>query len=156
MSWVEQWHAERKARLARMSPPKVVEPSVKVESVNVAPVYQAHDAGWDSMWHHDLVTMRPRVRDVSIKDIQSAVALEFRVRVKDILANRRQADIILPRHVAMYLAKMLTPRSLTEIGNRFGGRDHTTIMHAVKKIEAQCETDDELFAAVDRLRRRLT
>jgi hypothetical protein len=136
MSLAEQWHAEHKARLARMVPaPKVVEP------VKVAPVYQAHDAGWDSMWHHDLVTLRPRVRDVSIKDI---------------LSSRRQADIIRPRHVAMYLAKMLTPRSMAEIGSRFGGRDHTTIMHAVKKIEAQCETDDELFAAVDRLRRRLT
>jgi hypothetical protein len=154
MSLVEQWHAERKARLARMAP-KVVEP-VKVEPVKVPPVYQAHDAGWESMWHHDLVTMRPRIRDVSIKEIQSAVALEFRVRVKDILASRRQADIILPRHVAMYLARMLTLRSMSEIGNRFGGRDHTTIMHAVKKIEAQCETDDELFAEVDRLRRRLT
>jgi hypothetical protein len=151
MSLVEQWHAERKARLARMSPaPKVVEP------VKVAPVYQAHDAGWDSMWHHDLVTMRPRVLDVSIKEIQRVVAQHFGVRVKDIIASRRQADIIRPRHVAMYLARMLTLRSMSEIGNRFGGRDHTTIMHAVKKIEAQCETDDELFAAVDRLRRRLT
>jgi hypothetical protein len=149
MSLAEQWHAERKARLARMAP-KVVEPA------KVAPVYQAHDAGWGSMWHHDLVTMRPRVREVSIKEIQVVVAQHFGVRVKDIIANRRQPDIVRPRHVAMYLARMLTLRSMAEIGNRFGGRDHTTIIHAVKKIEAQCETDDELFASVDRLRRRLT
>ena len=64
------------------------------------------------------------------------VARQYNVSRSDLLSSRRTANVVRPRQVAMYLAKTLTLRSLPEIGRRFGGRDHTTVLHAVRKIEA--------------------
>jgi chromosomal replication initiator protein len=68
---------------------------------------------------------------------------------------RRARAVARPRQVAMYLAKQLTPRSLPEIGRKFGGRDHTTVMHAVRKIEQLCETDASFAEDVELMRRML-
>ncbi len=72
---------------------------------------------------------------VKIEDIQRIVARHYNVSRGDLLSSRRTANVVRPRQVAMYLAKTLTLRSLPEIGRRFGGRDHTTVLHAVRKIE---------------------
>ena len=107
------------------------------------------------MWHHDLVELRAKpARQIPIKEIQAAVAEHYRVLVSDMIAFRRTADVVLPRHVAMYLAKKLTHRSLPEIGRLFGMRDHTTVLHAVRKIDALLETDSALFGVIAQIRRR--
>src|SRR5690606_39681627 len=72
---------------------------------------------------------------VRIEDIQRIVARHYNVSKVELLSNRRTRTIVKPRQVAMYLAKVMTPRSLPEIGRRLGGRDHTTVLHAVRKIE---------------------
>ena len=72
---------------------------------------------------------------VKIEDIQRVVARQYNVSRADLLSSRRTANVVRPRQIAMYLAKTLTLRSLPEIGRRFGGRDHTTVLHAVRKIE---------------------
>ena len=83
-------------------------------------------------------------RQISIENIQKEVADAFKVKVADMYSKRRQAHIVLPRQVAMYLAKELTQKSLPEIGEAFGGRDHTTVLHAVRKIARESQHDTEL------------
>jgi chromosomal replication initiator protein len=78
---------------------------------------------------------------VRIEDIQRVVARQYNVSRADLLSSRRTANVVRPRQVAMYLAKILTLRSLPEIGRRFGGRDHTTVLHAVRKIETLAGND---------------
>ena len=88
----------------------------------------------------DLVRSR-EPRRVRIEDIQKLVATHYQVSRADILSARRTATVVRPRQIAMFLAKALTPRSLPEIGRRFGGRDHTTVLHAVRKIEGLTKLD---------------
>jgi chromosomal replication initiator protein len=94
-------------------------------------------------------------RRVRIEDIQRVVARHYNVSKADLLSARRTRTIVRPRHVAMYLAKVLTPRSLPEIGRRFGGRDHTTVLHAVRKIEGLIEGDKSLAEEIDLLKRMI-
>jgi len=102
---------------------------------------------------HDL--LRANDRRVTIEEIQKRVAEHFNVRIADMHSARRARAVARPRQVAMYLAKQLTPRSLPEIGRKFGGRDHTTVMHAVRKIEELKTTDSSFGEDVDLLRRML-
>ena len=90
---------------------------------------------------------------VRIEDIQKIVARQFNVSRNDLLSNRRTRVIVRPRQVAMYLAKVMTPRSLPEIGRRFGGRDHTTVLHAVRKIEDISFKDQQLAREIELLKR---
>ena len=83
-------------------------------------------------------------RQISIDYIQKTVADFFKLKVADMYGKRRLAHIVLPRQVAMYLAKELTQKSLPEIGDAFGGRDHTTVLHAVRKITEQRQHDQDL------------
>ncbi len=92
---------------------------------------------------------------VKIEDIQRVVARQYNVSRSDLLSSRRTANVVRPRQVAMYLAKTLTLRSLPEIGRRFGGRDHTTVLHAVRKIEALVGSDTALAEEVEVLKRQL-
>ncbi|MBN9580820.1 MAG: chromosomal replication initiator protein DnaA [Afipia sp.] len=92
---------------------------------------------------------------VKIEDIQRVVARQYNVSRSDLLSSRRTANVVRPRQVAMYLAKTLTLRSLPEIGRRFGGRDHTTVLHAVRKIEALVAKDISLSDEVELLKRQL-
>jgi len=92
---------------------------------------------------------------VKIEDIQRVVARQYNVSRSDLLSSRRTANVVRPRQVAMYLAKTLTLRSLPEIGRRFGGRDHTTVLHAVRKIEALVGKDVTLADEVELLKRQL-
>ena len=102
----------------------------------------------------DLVRAR-EPRKVKIEDIQKLVATHFNVSRADILSSRRSASVVKPRQIAMYLAKVLTLRSLPEIGRRFGGRDHTTVLHAVRKIEGAVTADASLRDDVELLKRML-
>ena len=81
---------------------------------------------------------------ITIEEIQKQVAERYNIRISDMSSARRLRTVARPRQVAMYLAKILTPRSLTEIGRKFGGKDHTTVMHAVKKVEELMKEDQEL------------
>ena len=99
--------------------------------------------------------LRANERRVTIDEIQRRVAEHFNVRISDMHSNRRARSVARPRQVAMYLAKQLTARSLPEIGRKFGGRDHTTVMHAVRKIEELCSADRAMAEDVELLRRML-
>lgn len=90
---------------------------------------------------------------VRIEDIQRIVARQFNVSKNDLLSNRRTRVIVRPRQIAMYLAKVMTPRSLPEIGRRFGGRDHTTVLHAVRKIEELSSSDQKIAHEIELLKR---
>ncbi len=100
----------------------------------------------------DLANTGDMVR-VRIDDILRIVGRHYSVPRADLLSPRRARSIVLPRQVGMYLAKKLTPRSLPEIGRRFGGRDHSTVLHAVRKIEELIKTDDVLAREVNLLTR---
>jgi chromosomal replication initiator protein len=92
---------------------------------------------------------------VKIEDIQRMVARQYNVSRADLLSSRRTANVVRPRQIAMYLAKALTLRSLPEIGRRFGGRDHTTVLHAVRKIETLASSDSTLAEEIELLKRLL-
>lgn len=102
---------------------------------------------------HDL--LRANDRRVTIEEIQKKVAEHFNIRVSDMHSARRARSVARPRQIAMYLSKQLTSRSLPEIGRKFGGRDHTTVMHAVKKVEELGLHDQDFAEDVELLRRML-
>ncbi len=87
----------------------------------------------------------------SIEEVQDTCCLYFDVLKTDMLSRRRDKIVMLPRQIAVYLAKILTSQSLPQIGNRFGGRDHTTILHNVRKIEMLTRIDSQLVDDLDRL-----
>lgn len=94
-------------------------------------------------------------RRITIEDIQKRVAEYYGIKISDMQSARRSQNVARPRQVAMYLAKMLTSRSLPEIGRKFGGRDHTTVLHAVRKVEEVRTQDREFSDDLDILRRTL-
>jgi len=110
---------------------------------------------------HDLVQdcladiLRASDRKVSIEEIQRKVAEHYNVRLSDMIGPKRVRTIARPRQIAMYLSKTMTTRSLPEIGRRFGGRDHTTIMHGIRKIEELMAADTQLAEDLTLLRRLL-
>ena len=99
--------------------------------------------------------IRASQRRITIDDIQRKVADYYNIRLSDLLSARRSRTIARPRQVAMYLSKLLTTRSLPEIGRKFGGRDHTTVIHAVKRIESLQGSDSAIQEEVDILSRAL-
>jgi chromosomal replication initiator protein len=99
--------------------------------------------------------LRASERKVTIDEIIRKVADHYNLRMTDLLSARRARSVARPRQVAMYLSKMLTSKSLPEIGRRFGGRDHTTVIHAVRKIEELKTTDAQIAEDVELLRRML-
>lgn len=103
---------------------------------------------------HDLIKHR-EPRRVKIEDIQRLVANHYNVSRADILSSRRTAVVVKPRQMAMYMSKILTLRSLPEIGRKFGGRDHTTVLHAVRKIDGLVTRDTSLAGEIDHLTRML-
>ncbi|WP_417671917.1 chromosomal replication initiator protein DnaA [Roseibium sp.] len=92
-------------------------------------------------------------RNIKIEDIQQVVCKHYNISKNDLLSACRARNLVRPRQIAMYLSKVITPRSLPEIGKRFGGRDHTTVLHAVRKIEAQSKTDTGLAQELALLKR---
>jgi len=100
--------------------------------------------------------LRSHDRRITIDEIQRKVAEHFNLRLTDMHSARRARNVARPRQIAMYLAKQLTARSLPEIGRKFGGRDHTTVMHAVRKVEELMTEDTQIAQDVDVIRRALT
>jgi len=99
--------------------------------------------------------LRASDRKVTIDEIIRKVADHYNLRLSDMLSPRRARSVARPRQVAMFLSKMLTSKSLPEIGRRFGGRDHTTVIHAVRKIEELKAVDNQIAEDVELLRRML-
>ena len=99
--------------------------------------------------------LRASERKVTIDEIIRKVADHYNLRLTDLLSPRRARSVARPRQVAMFLSKMLTSKSLPEIGRRFGGRDHTTVIHAVRKIEELRNSDAQINEDVELLRRML-
>jgi chromosomal replication initiator protein len=99
--------------------------------------------------------LRTSDRKITIEEIQRKVAEHYNVRLSDMIGPKRVRTIARPRQVAKYIAKRKTTRSLPEIGRRFGGRDHTTIMHGIRKIEELLESDPQMVEDVDLLCRLL-
>jgi chromosomal replication initiator protein len=99
--------------------------------------------------------LRTTDRKVTIDEIKRKVADHYNLRLSDLVSARRARVVARPRQVAMFLAKTLTSKSLPEIGRGFGGRDHTTVIHAVRKVEQLRETDSQLADDIELLRRML-
>jgi chromosomal replication initiator protein len=102
----------------------------------------------------DLVRAR-EARRVRIEDILRIVSRHYKVPRNELLSSRRSRDVVRPRQIAMYLAKSLTSRSPPEIGRRFGGRDHTTVLHSVRKVEQMMKDDADLTQEIELLKRML-
>jgi chromosomal replication initiator protein len=103
----------------------------------------------------DIMLPQEASKGLAIDQVQKAVADRFKIRVADLRSKRRQKIIAFPRQIAMYLSRKLTSASYPEIGEKFGGKDHTTILHAVKKIEEALDTDLDLRAHIEALERYL-
>jgi chromosomal replication initiator protein len=99
--------------------------------------------------------LRASDRKITVEEIQRKVSDHFNIRLSDLIGPKRVRTFARPRQIAMYLAKQLTSRSLPEIGRRFGGRDHTTVMHGVRKIEELMQKDSQIADDVEMLRRAL-
>ncbi|PIE08373.1 MAG: chromosomal replication initiator protein DnaA [Rhodobacterales bacterium] len=99
--------------------------------------------------------LRTTDRKVTVEEIQRKVAEHYNIRMSDMVGPKRQRAIARPRQVAMWLSKRLTTRSLPDIGRRFGGRDHTTVMHGVRRIDELREIDPQIAEDLELLRRAL-
>ena len=99
--------------------------------------------------------LRASDRKITVEEIQRKVSDHYNIRLSDMIGPKRVRTFARPRQVAMYLAKQLTSRSLPEIGRRFGGRDHTTVMHGVRKIEELMQKDSQIADDLELLRRSL-
>jgi chromosomal replication initiator protein len=95
--------------------------------------------------------LKAQARPISIDLIQEAVTTRFNLKLSDMKARKRTDAVAYPRQIAMYLSRELTPASLPEIGNAFGGRDHTTVIHAINKIEQKMKQDTDLAATIESL-----
>jgi chromosomal replication initiator protein len=94
-------------------------------------------------------------RELSIEEIQKAVAAHFNIKISDLKSPKRLRALVFPRQIAMYLSRQLTVYSYPEIGERFGGKDHSTIIHAIKKIEKLLGEDLHLRSTINIIRNNL-
>ena len=99
--------------------------------------------------------IRSNERKISVEEIQRKVSEHFNIRLSDMIGPKRLRSYARPRQIAMYLCKQLTTRSLPEIGRRFGGRDHTTVMHGVRRIEELKQSDGQIAEDLELLGRAL-
>lgn len=102
----------------------------------------------------DLLALQDK--QVSIENIQRTVAEYYKIKISDILSKRRSRSVARPRQIAMALSKELTNHSLPEIGDAYGGRDHTTVLHACRKVKQLCESDADIAEDHKNLLRLLT
>ena len=103
----------------------------------------------------DIVSASEASRPIQINDIQAVVAKHFNLDLKDMRSKRRTDAIAFPRQIAMYLARTLTECSTTEIGESFGGKDHTTVMHACNKIKTKMSSDPYFLALVNKITQQI-
>lgn len=95
-------------------------------------------------------------RDISVEEIQKTVATYFNIKVSELRSSKRLKNLVLPRQVAMYLSRQMTSYSFPDIGERFGGKDHSTIIYAIKKMERQMEEDVQLKGSIEAIRAMLS
>ena len=103
----------------------------------------------------DLIQSGGDQRRIKIEDILKVISRHYGISRGDILSQRRHRSVVWPRQIGMYLAKQLTSRSLPEIGRRFGNRDHTTVLHAIRKIDNQISGNARLKDEIDELKKQL-
>lgn len=101
------------------------------------------------IWVADLLQIK--AKQINVEQIQDAVAAKYDLKTSELLSSSRAASVAKPRHIAMYMAKKLTTKSLPEIGKLFGGKDHTTVLHACRKIEGMIASDAAFSAELDAL-----
>ncbi len=99
--------------------------------------------------------VREENQTIPVEAIQKTVASFYNIRFADLKAKKKNKSFVLPRQVAMYLSRKLTGLSLQEIGEKFGGKDHTTVLHAIKKIEQKSAEDPSLKENLDKLSRNI-
>jgi chromosomal replication initiator protein len=99
--------------------------------------------------------IKDKKRDVTVDAIIKEVALHFSIKTTEIKSARRIRSIIIPRQIATYLARKLTGDSLASIGEKLGGKDHSTVIHSIKKIEEEIKVHKELKEAVEKLERKI-
>jgi chromosomal replication initiator protein len=159
MTLAAQLHAEHKARLMRMGARPVkgsfyVPPTKKIDLPKIVVFVPPVEIAYRGMWFWDLVAFDGERSPASVKEIQTAVARAYNIPMSDFSARRKTRDIVLPRQVAMYLCKTLTDLSYPQIGRYFGGRDHSTIIHACRVITKQMDADIDLLNLVRSIRAR--
>lgn len=150
-------HQAHKARLARMSSAAeryaCTKARAETETANADPVIDearpepVKTATEDRDWL--IVTLRA---PSTIKDVQRIVAKRYGFTRTDLLSERRTVPLAKARQIAMFVAKSVTTKSLPEIGRHFGGRDHTTILHGIRKIAGMVEADERFRAEIDGLK----
>ncbi len=97
----------------------------------------------------------PRTGNISVQNIMKIVALNFNITVEEMKSSKRQQKFVNPRHIALYICHQLTEYTYTDLGNEFGGRDHSSIMHAVEKVEEKIKTDSNYKQTIDILIKRI-
>jgi chromosomal replication initiator protein len=95
-------------------------------------------------------------KQINVESIQNVVAAYFNLNMQEMLSPRKSRSLARPRQIAMYLAKQYTPNSLPDIGRKFGNRDHTTVIHAVKKIDALIKNDNDIKKSVMEIKKKIT
>jgi chromosomal replication initiator protein len=93
--------------------------------------------------------LQPKVVNVSVDDIKKAVANHFNIKVSEIISKRRTKNLSFPRHIAMYLCRKHTTASYPEIGEHFGGRDHSSVIHAASVVSSKLSTDSEVKVLIE-------
>ena len=100
--------------------------------------------------------IKPKDKMVTIDEIQNVVAEKYNIRVNDLKSKSRRRELVNPRQIAMYISKVLTNDSLQQIGRKFGNKDHTTVIHSIKKVEENKVNDPILFRVIEELKDQLT
>lgn len=160
MSLVESYAVERRARLMRLGAIPTNSVISNLKEADIIPLTKAADIDippaesfWPSLWCWELVTLPQRLPSLC-KTIQMAVATDFGISVIEMRSARRTNNITVPRWVAMYLCKELMEWSFPQIGRHFGGKDHTTVIHGIKRVEAMMEMDFDFRNKVNALMAR--
>jgi hypothetical protein len=167
MSLIASLHQARKARLQRIAA-RAAEHAAHARLSSLARGRAAGakpaaphggDRDYERAWAFEILGLRDvgdlPPRKLKVEDIQRATALHFGVDRSDIVSTRHARDVARPRQLAMYLARQLTAKSYPDIGRRFGGRDHSTVLRAVRQIEELLAHDGGLADAVSRIRAAL-
>jgi chromosomal replication initiator protein len=101
-------------------------------------------------------TLSDRVRTINIDDIKREVASEYGIKVSELKSRKRTKAVVLPRQIAMYIARKTTELSLPSIGGHFGGKDHSTVLHSINKIENTIKDNQNMKAMIDSIIDRLS
>lgn len=152
-------HEKHKERLARLGYAATVAAPKRTRVEKVEPVWRGVDPEpyYPQMWFWGLLSPRGAVGEYipPIKKIKRAVSVYYGISILEIDSSRRAASIVLPRQVIMYLAKKLTPFSYPQIGRQLGGRDHSTVISGVRRIEGYLKQHPAMALTLDKLEQEI-